>query len=548
MPAGQSEAQRGASEASGDATGTRPTSTTDEGSRDEATGAPGAQGDVAREAGRGGLAVAFAKVYFIVQGLVQQIALPRVLDIGGYGAWSTVNSIAGVAYNPVIAMSIQGVSRAVASADAGEQAATLRMVLRVHALIALLLGGGFLLLGPAICEAAGAPHVAGPARLMSAAMLLYGLYAPLIGALNGRRRFLAQAGFDILAATLRTTGLVAGAWLLARQDRGVEGAAGGFVVALSVLLILAVSVVGLGKRGPSTLRLWDHVGFLIPVLVGQLLLNLLLQADLTLLRRFAADAALAEGLEYTAADPLVGAYRATQLFSFLPYQLLISVNFILFPMLASAVRDGDGEAIARYVATGVRIALLIAGLMVSVTAGLSSKLLRLVFGKQVADLGGHSLELLALGFGAFALFGVLTTVLNSLRHERASAIITGVAVTAVASLCFLRVRGSEFGEVLLFRTATATSVGLFLATLSAGVLVYRVAGAVVAPLSVVRVLIAVGIAVSVGQMLPDGGALLTIASAAALALGYVVILIASREIGRRDLALVLRVLKPKSAS
>ena len=38
-------------------------------------------------------------------------------------------------------------------------------------------------------------------------MVLYGVYAPLIGALNGQRRFFAQAGFDILAATLRTVGL-----------------------------------------------------------------------------------------------------------------------------------------------------------------------------------------------------------------------------------------------------------------------------------------------------------------------------------------------------
>jgi stage V sporulation protein B len=510
-------------------------------------GAPDGGGDVARQAGRGGLAVAFAKIYFIVQGLVQQIALPRVLQIAGYGAWSTVNSIAGVAYNPVVAMSIQGVSRAVASAEPSEQAATLRLVLRVHAVIAVLLGGAFWLLGPWVCELAGAPHVVGAARVMSVAMLLYGLYAPLIGALNGRRRFLAQAGFDIVAATLRTIGLIAGAWLLSKSARGVEGAASGFVLALSVLLVLALAVVGIGRAGFTKLRVGNHLGFLLPVLFGQLLLNLLLQADLTLLRRFAADAAVARGLDFRAADPLVGAYRATQLFSFLPYQLLISVNFILFPMLATAVRDGDRAAIARYVATGVRIALLIAGLMVSVTAGLSGKLLRMVFGAEVARLGANSLELLALGFGAFALFGVLTTVLNSLGRARASAAITAVAVVAVALLCFLRVRGSEFGEILLFRTATATSIGLLIATLSAGFLVHRAAGAVVAPLSVVRVLGAVAVIVVTGQALPEGGLVLTVASAALLGVGYALLLVMSRELGKSDLALVLRVLRPKRA-
>jgi len=296
------------------------------------------------------------------------------------------------------------------------------------------------------------------------------------------------------------------------------------------------------------MRLADHVTFLVPVLFGQLLLNLLLQADIILLRRFAADAAASRGLAVTAADTLVGAYRATQLFSFLPYQLLISVNFILFPMLASAVRDGDRQAIARYVATGVRVALLIAGLMVSVTAGLSDKLLRVVFGEQVAALGGHSLELLALGFGVFALFGVLTTVLNSLRRERASAGITAVAVLAVAALCVVRVRGAAFGEELLFRTATATSVGLFIATLSAGLLVRRTAGAVVAPLSVLRVVAAVALVVTAGQLLPDRGTVVTVASAALLALGYAVLLIAFRELGRQDLTLLLRVIKPRRAA
>jgi stage V sporulation protein B len=39
--------------------------------------------DVTRTAGRGGLAVAFAKIYFIFVGLVQQIALPRLLGLDG---------------------------------------------------------------------------------------------------------------------------------------------------------------------------------------------------------------------------------------------------------------------------------------------------------------------------------------------------------------------------------------------------------------------------------------------------------------------------------
>ena len=76
--------------------------------------ASAAPDDSARTAGRGGLAITFAKVYFILQGLVQQVLLPRVLGLDGYGALSSVLGAASIAYNPIVTTSIQGVSRAVA--------------------------------------------------------------------------------------------------------------------------------------------------------------------------------------------------------------------------------------------------------------------------------------------------------------------------------------------------------------------------------------------------------------------------------------------------
>ena len=111
--------------------------------------------------------MAFAKVYFILNGLVQQILLPRVMGLDGYGAWSTVNSIASITYNPVVSMSIQGVSRAVAATPGGEQPAALRRALKVHALFAVLLGAAFWVLAPVITESAGAPHVTLGLRVLS---------------------------------------------------------------------------------------------------------------------------------------------------------------------------------------------------------------------------------------------------------------------------------------------------------------------------------------------------------------------------------------------
>ncbi|HEY2406709.1 MAG TPA: oligosaccharide flippase family protein [Polyangiaceae bacterium] len=515
---------------------------------DAVSSQPVNEGELARSAGRGGLAIAFAKIYFMLVGLVQQIVLPRVLGLGGYGALSSALSASSIVSNPVTTTSIQGVSRAVAHATPSTQAGTIRRVFGLHALFGIGLGSAFFGLAPWIGRAFGMSHVVPALRILSAILLLYSLYTPLVGVLNGQRRFSYQAGFDMLATTLRTVGLVVGALLFEHGGgSGIDGASAGFVGGALIVFALAASVVGIGRRGPSALSVKAHLIFIGPILIGQGLLNLLLQADSLLLRRFAADAAIASGLGPAAADTLVGAYRAIQLFSFLPYQLLIAVTFILFPMLAKAARDGDRVAVARYVSTGVRLSCIFGAAIVSVSAGLSERLVELVYGHEAATLGGPCLELLALGFLAFAILGVLTTVLNSLNREIDSAVVVGIAFLLVVVLCFLRVRGGTFGPGLLLATAQATSTGLVLATLSAAFLVQRAAGAVVPLRVVLRVLFALSVAVAVGRYLPHASKLVTPVYAGVVVVVYALVLVVTRELDRADLETARAVLGKRRA-
>ncbi|HEU4580111.1 MAG TPA: lipid II flippase MurJ [Polyangiaceae bacterium] len=480
-----------------------------------------------------------AKIYFILTGLVQQVALKQALGLEGYGALSSSLAAASIVYNPIVAASIQGVSHAVATAPPGARELALRRTLKVHGALALLLGAGFLALAPSLGAWTGAPHIVAALQVLSIVLVVYGLYAPLVGALNGQTRFLSQAGLDALAATLRTVGLIGGALALERWGSsgfgGVEGAALGFAASSLLVLLVAGRKVGLGAGGAATARAApNYLRYIWPILAGQVLLNLLFQADQLLLRRFSADAALRAGLDPTAADPLVGAYRATQLFCFLPYQLVISVSIVLFPMLARAHRDADAAALARYVRQGVRLALIAAGLIVSVTCGLSGPLLRLVFGAETAALGAAPMQVLALGLGNLAMLGVLTAVLNSLGQQRLSLLVTGLACLLVVGLCLGQVRGLPFGPELLGKTALATSLALVAATLVAGFLVRRAAGAVVDAGSVLRVLAALAGAVAVARVLPAGRPLLTPALALLVGGSYLLVLILLRELGAAD--------------
>src|ERR1700754_2820236 len=100
--------------------------------------------DEQKQAGRGGLAVLAAKVFFILTGLVQQALLPRAIGRADYGALARVFAVSNVFNNVIVSSSTQGVSRTVAAAGAYERQA-LRAALRAHVAIAFVATGVLLL-------------------------------------------------------------------------------------------------------------------------------------------------------------------------------------------------------------------------------------------------------------------------------------------------------------------------------------------------------------------------------------------------------------------
>ncbi len=501
-----------------------------------------AREETARAAGRGGLAIAGAKVSFIVFGFAQQLVLPRLLGVDGYGKISLVLALVSLVNNVIVATSIQGVSRAISSAPEGRADEAFRRTLGVHVALAMVVSTAFALAAGTIADLEGAPHLASPLRLVGAVVLLYGIYAPLVGSLNGRRRFLAQAGLDVGYGALRLVAVVGGAFFfLRRGDNGVFGAAAGFVAAATIIVPVAMFFTGIGKRartGDAPIpSMGDYIGYLLPLGVSQIFLNLLMQTDLILLRRFAGQAAETPAI----ADTLLGVYRGAQLFSFLPYQLLMSITFILFPMLAKAQAEGDRAAVRDYTRTGVRLALILTGLMCGAVSATAPHLLRVVFPEEIWSQGGDALRILSLGMGAFSVLGILSAAFSSLGRPHVAAILTAIAVALIAGGSWILVPNAPVGPDMLVRSAIATSVALTITVVVAGLLLAKLAGGLVAPATLVRVLLATGVTVAVGSRLPWIGKVGTIGEVIAVAALYVVVLVLSREVGRDDLRRVQQV-------
>jgi stage V sporulation protein B len=502
--------------------------------------ADASKGDQAatRAAGRGGLAIAVAKVSFILVGFIQQLVFPRILDEAGYGAVVRMLSVVSVVNNVVVAMSLQGVSRMVVQAKDDEKEQTVRTTLLVHTVIAIVVSTAFAILAGFIARKLEAPLAERPLRIAAGVVLCYGVYAPLVGALNGRKRFLDQAGLDIFYGISRTIAMTVAAWIFASVlgGDGTLGAAIGFVSAAVLIIPIAMWRSGIGKAGPGGPTTGEYLRFLLPVLFAQAGLNLFLQLDILMLSQAAGEYARVVGLDQKEADKLLGPYRAPQLFGFLPYQLLMSVQFVLFPLLAKASADLDTEGVKRLTRAGMRLAFVLTGLIAGTIGSLAPHLVRFAFPENIALQSAPFARVYTLGLSGLAILGVASAALASLRRERWSMVLTWVAAGLVA-LSIVTFQGEgTFGPELLRSTAHATALAMVVAATLGSIALYRAAGAFMPPLTLVRVLGAVAVVVAIGTRVPWMGKLMAPVLAIAMAVVYVVLLIVTGEVGRADLA------------
>jgi stage V sporulation protein B len=502
-----------------------------------------------------------AKLFFLVMGFAQQPLLRLAVGLRDFGALSQALAVSYVANNVIISSATQGVSRAVAGAP-GEEPRALRAALRVHVPLALAVGAIAAGAAPLYASFERAPDVIAPMLVMAGVALLYGLYGPLIGCLNGNNRFGRQALLDVTFATLRTVGLVGfGYWFVRRSLSGALGTCVGWVWASAIIVPLAAWSTGLGRRlDPAQPRPAGvptpgaYLRVLGPIAGAQLCTNLLMQVDIVLLGRFLSDAGEAPGaLDADAQRALVtqwvGIYRECQTFAFLPYQLLFSITLVLFPMLARARAEGDLNAVREYVARGARLAAIFCGLLVGVVVAMPASMLAFAYPAADALKGADVLRFMALAQAAFAMLGIATTVLTSIGRESLAALLTLAAVIAVGGACALLVPGAAFGHEQLVRSAQASGMGLAVTLVVGALLVRRATGAFVPAATAIRCLLALAACIAVGLVAPQFPKLLTPVAAAAAGVAYLLVLLVTREIGRRDLGMLraLRGKRPTSA-
>jgi stage V sporulation protein B len=367
----------------------------------------------------------------------------------------------------------------------------------------------------------------------------------LVGSANGARDFHKQAGLDVTFATLRAIGILGAAAL----GFGVYGAIGAWVAAVGAIIAVAFTWIG-GPAGarPAPLRpLFLYLGGLAAYLI---LNNLLLYVDSFWLKRTVARYYLDHGMNAVdaarAADGQLGLYSAALKLARLPYQLMLAVTFVIFPLVSRATFENDREKVKGYIRGTLRMSLVVAGALGVGLGAHATALMGVPFKPEFMQ-AGPALSALAMGHVALAVFSIGGTVLNSAGLTR-QAVLTALATLAfmLVSL-FLVVPRFEPGRAMLTATALCTGGSMVLGASFTGIQLVRHFGAFLPLLSAVRVIAAAAAAFAVCHFVPVSGKVMALAGAVLGGIVYLVALVITGELGKADLDRVLAIARRRKS-
>ncbi|HXU03323.1 MAG TPA: lipopolysaccharide biosynthesis protein [Polyangia bacterium] len=495
--------------------------------------APAPAGESAAKTVAGGvLFIGFAKVYFMLTGFAQRVLLTRLIGPADFGDFAVVNNVISIFNNTLVQGTIQGVSKLTAEDDA-RAGAVQRAGLRLQAGLGLAVALALFIAAPQLAALEHAPRFTPYFRIAALVPFFYAMYAVFVGSANGLRRFRTQASFDVGFSTTKTFLLLGFAVLWK-----VMGAFIGFAAAAAVILVVASRVMRLPPSAqPFPIR--RIAPFVWAVLAYTILLNLALNSDLLLLRHFALQA---PGMDAVSAAAVAGNYEALRTFALLPYQTLLVVTFVIFPLVSRATFAADREATRAYVTQTMRYALILAGVMGIVLAARPAALFGVIY-KPEYGAGAAALPILAAGQCCLALLSVACSILNAAGRTRATLTLMAVTLAVGAGGVAILVPHSAAGTPMLIAAATATAIATGTGLIAALVVLRTRFGGGPPLATVVRVGLAMAAAVVAARLVPGHGKVLGLAVMALAGIAYVAVLLVTREFGPADRAKFAKIIR-----
>jgi O-antigen/teichoic acid export membrane protein len=283
------------------------------------------------------------------------------------------------------------------------------------------------------------------------------------------------------------------------------------------------------------------MAFMAGALLYTFLLNVALNiCDSYLLRRFAGAV-----VEATRADAIVGHYQGLRNLGLLPYQVLLVITFVIFPLISRSTFVEDRESTRLYISQTLRYAIIIGAALAVILSARPEAVLAIIYPHEGYLEGARALPVLVWGVTALAVLSVSGSIINASGRPRWSVVIMVVAVATSAGSAFALVPRAQPGAGMMMAQATAVALGDAVGLVLALVYLWRSFDAGPPLASVLRVGGAAAIATIAGRVFPSGGKVMGLVTLGVVGLAYLAALIILRELGPADAAKLQKILRRK---
>jgi len=478
--------------------------------------------NIAAIAGRGAIYITAAKIWFILSGYGITVTLAHLLTIENYGIYRVVINTVSIINAVIVTGTYQTVSKYVSQEP--EKADSIKwkaLGLQVYVGGAATLG--FFLLAPVVASLLNDPGLTGWLRLASLITLSYSFYSVYTGYFNGKKRFDIQAGLDISYSTLKLIFIVLLAWL----GFGVTGSVGGFALAAASALVIS-AIIARGGDHKGKARAGQLLKFQSYLLLFTFVLTLLQRVDLMLIKALSSPDA-------TTASENAAYYSAAVDIANITYQIIVSVTFVIFPLISQSTFADDRARTQSYISKTLRYTLMVMALTATLFSSSASGVLRVIY-RETYQAGSPALRIVAFGMLFFGLLYIVTTIISASGQPGVSLLLGVITLVTSTALNALLIPSQG-----LVGAAAATTISMLVGTVLACAYLWRRFRTLMTFTSTLRIAACAGVVYGASLLFSPASKVLVIAQLIGLSVTYVIVLVLSGELGRNDLRLIARV-------
>jgi len=366
------------------------------------------------------LLIPIAKIYFIFAGYILQMVMSRFLTVSQMGIYQYVNSVISPVNMVLIQSGVQSTSYFVSRDEENENKVKF-FALKVFSLFSIIL---FLILQlfAEIISVFITKDIENAIyfRIASGIFIFYGVYAVLIGFINGKKLFKNQALFDMGYTTFKILLIIVSLIL----GYNLFGVLLSWVISTFVITVIAIFSVKIGKNGFTLKK--EYFQYIFPIVIYQFLFYVLLNIDTWLLGYLSSsENVLNNG----------GNYLAVSNIAKIPFQIVLSITFIIFPIISKS-NLAEKENLNVYIFNTFKYAVLFASPFVA-TIFINPKIfLLIIYGQNYLN-NIIPLKISVAGTFFLALFVISNSIIAALGKPKLPVVFIILTIIVASILNFI---------------------------------------------------------------------------------------------------------------